>query len=87
MEGVETIRVEIDGAIGHLTLARPEKLNPLSARCLDELARAASWFDERPEVRSVIVRGASLGSGIASTRRFRSSSGTKARIALVEAEA
>ncbi len=57
MEGVETIRVEVDGAIGHLTLARPEKLNPLSAQCLDELARAARWFDERPEIRSVIVRG------------------------------
>ncbi|MEM8903245.1 MAG: enoyl-CoA hydratase/isomerase family protein [Actinomycetota bacterium] len=57
MEGVETIRVEVDGPIGHLTLARPDKLNPLSAQCLDELARAAGWFDDRPEVRAVIVRG------------------------------
>ena len=57
MQGVETIRVEVDGPIGHLTLARPEKLNPLSGQCLDELIRAARWFDDRPEIRSVIVRG------------------------------
>jgi enoyl-CoA hydratase/carnithine racemase len=44
--------------VGRLTLDRPEKLNPLSTRCLDELADAAAWFDARPEIRAVIVTGA-----------------------------
>jgi enoyl-CoA hydratase/carnithine racemase len=54
----ETLRVESAGAIGHLTLDRPEKLNPLSTKTLTELAAAARWFDERAEVKVVVVRGA-----------------------------
>lgn len=56
----ESIRVEIDsadGRIGRLTLARPDRLNAMGATMLQELARAARWFDERREVRTVIVRG------------------------------
>lgn len=53
-----TLTAEIDGRIGHLTLARPEKLNPLSVRCLDELRDAARWFDDHDDVRVVIVSGA-----------------------------
>jgi len=54
----ETLLVEADEAIGRLTLNRPEKLNPLSATTLAELARAARWFDEQPGVKVVIVAGA-----------------------------
>lgn len=54
----ETLTTTVDGRIGRLTLARPEKLNPLSTRCLDELAAAAAWFDDHTEVRVVIVTGA-----------------------------
>ena len=54
----ETLLAETEGAIGRLTLNRPEKLNPLSTKTLGELARAARWFDERPEVKVVIVSGA-----------------------------
>jgi enoyl-CoA hydratase/carnithine racemase len=54
----ETLRTEVDGAIGQLTLNRPEKLNPLSVAVLTELASAARWFDEQPGVKVVIVRGA-----------------------------
>ena len=53
-----TLITTIDGRVGHLTLDRPEKLNPLSTECLDELAAAAAWFDARPDVRVVIVSGA-----------------------------
>jgi enoyl-CoA hydratase/carnithine racemase len=53
-----TITVAVDGRVGRLTLNRPEKLNPLSTQCLDELAAAAAWFDGRPELRVVIVSGA-----------------------------
>lgn len=54
----ETLRAEIDGNLGRLTLDRPEKLNPLSTQTLTELAAAARWFDERPEAKVVIVSGA-----------------------------
>ncbi|MCC6847346.1 MAG: enoyl-CoA hydratase/isomerase family protein [Deltaproteobacteria bacterium] len=56
----ESLRVEIDAAdarLGRLTLARPERLNAMGATMLQELARAARWFDEQREVRVVVVRG------------------------------
>jgi len=54
----ETLTVAAVDRVGRLTLNRPEKLNPLSTGCLDELAEAASWFDARPDVRVVVVSGA-----------------------------
>ena len=53
----ETLIVEMDGPIGTLALNRPDKLNALSPAVLRELAAAARWFDEQPDVRVVIVRG------------------------------
>lgn len=53
-----TISVTAEGRIGHLTLNRPEKLNPLSWQCLHEIAESARWFDSQPEVSVVVVRGA-----------------------------
>ena len=52
-----TLDVSADGAIGRLWLNRPDKLNPLSSETLQELGRAAAWFNEQPEVRAVIVGG------------------------------
>lgn len=66
----ETLLTDVDGAVGRLTLNRPEKRNPLSTQTLTELARAARWFDDRPEVKVVIVSGAgrafSAGADLAS---------------------
>jgi len=53
----ETLRVHADGEVGALVLARPERLNALSARVMREVAAAARWFDEQPGVRVVVVRG------------------------------
>ena len=53
----ETLTVEAKGALGRLTLARPERLNAIGPTALQELAEAARWFDARPEVRVVIVSG------------------------------
>lgn len=53
----ETLKVTVDGELGRLTLARPERLNALGATMLCELAKAARYFDERPDVRVVIVSG------------------------------
>ena len=41
----ETIKVDVDGAVGRLTLNRPERLNAIGATMLRELAEAARWFD------------------------------------------
>jgi enoyl-CoA hydratase/carnithine racemase len=66
----ETVRAEIDGNLGRLTLDRPKQLNPLSTTTLIELAAAARWFDEQPDVKVVIVGGAgrafSAGADLAS---------------------
>ncbi|MCL4685775.1 enoyl-CoA hydratase/isomerase family protein [Myxococcota bacterium] len=66
----ETLLTDVDGAVGRLTLNRPEKRNPLSTQTLTELAQAARWFDDRPEVKVVIVSGAgrafSAGADLAS---------------------
>jgi enoyl-CoA hydratase/carnithine racemase len=53
----ETLEVNAQGPIGTLWLNRPERLNALSTTALNELALAARWFDERPEVRVVILGG------------------------------
>ncbi len=54
----ETITAEFEGTIGHLTLNRPSKLNPLSTQTLMEIAAAARWFDEQRGLKVVIVSGA-----------------------------
>ena len=55
--GFETIEVAVDGATGSLWLARPDKLNPLSTQTLRELADAARWFDQHPDLKVVTVGG------------------------------
>jgi enoyl-CoA hydratase/carnithine racemase len=53
----DTIQVGVDGAVGRLTLDRPEKLNPLSSHTLDEIEGAARWFDRHDELKVVVVSG------------------------------
>jgi len=53
----EVVRREVDGAIGRLTLARPDKLNALSRAVLEGLAEAARWFDQQDAVKVVVVSG------------------------------
>ena len=55
---LETLEVQVDGSLGRLTLNRPQKLNPLGATTLRELAAAARWFDSQEPVKVVVVRGA-----------------------------
>jgi enoyl-CoA hydratase/carnithine racemase len=66
----ETLSVEHDGAMGRLTLNRPEKLNPLGLQTLREIIAAAHWFDTRRDLKVVVVRGAgrsfSAGADLAS---------------------
>ncbi len=53
----ETLRVEVDGGVGFITLCRPEKLNPLGRLTLRELVSAASLLDAQRAVTVVVVRG------------------------------
>jgi enoyl-CoA hydratase/carnithine racemase len=52
-----TIEVDSEGMVGHITLNRPDKLNPLSTTTLLELVGAAAHFDAQPEVTAVVVGG------------------------------
>ncbi len=52
----ETLRVEVDGRIGRLTLDQPAKLNPLGSNTLAEIAAAAAWFDTT-DASIVVVTG------------------------------
>lgn len=51
------IEVGSVGPRGHITLNRPDKLNPLSTETLRALVDAAHWLDEQPEVKVVVVSG------------------------------
>ena len=57
MAQFQTLEVSVDGSLGRLQMARPERLNALSRQTLQELASAARWFDEQREVKVVIVSG------------------------------
>lgn len=50
------IRVDVDGAIGRITLARPEKKNALDRATADELAEALFALSEAP-VRVIALEG------------------------------
>jgi enoyl-CoA hydratase/carnithine racemase len=58
MTSFETLRIEVEGELGFLTLNRPDRLNAMNGTMLSELADAAHWFDRHLDVRVVIVRGA-----------------------------
>src|SRR5688500_908491 len=53
----ETIRVEVDGPIAVLTLARPDRLNAYTTRMGVELFSAMHALDMDDAVRAIIVTG------------------------------
>ena len=54
----QTIKAEVEGPLGRLTLNRPDRLNAIGATMLQELAEAAHWFDTHRDLRVVIMSGA-----------------------------
>jgi enoyl-CoA hydratase len=58
MSADRTVSVEVDGAIGLVTLRREKALNALSASVLDELVDAAGELEREPALRAVILTGA-----------------------------
>jgi enoyl-CoA hydratase/carnithine racemase len=57
---LQTLRIEIDGEIGTLTLDRPEAFNAMSPEMIGELAVAFAWLADRAPIRGLIVTGAGV---------------------------
>ncbi len=55
---MQTIVVERTGAVATVTLNRPEVLNALNGRMLEELAQAFAQLAGEPDLRAVILTGA-----------------------------
>ena len=54
---LKTLRLEIDGEIGTLTLDRPKVLNAMSPELIAELMTIAPWLADRAPLRALIVTG------------------------------
>ncbi len=55
---LSTIRIEIDGEIGTLTLDRPDAFNAMSPEMIGELPVAFGWLADRAPLRALIITGA-----------------------------
>jgi 2-(1,2-epoxy-1,2-dihydrophenyl)acetyl-CoA isomerase len=55
---LETLRIDVEGDIGTLTLNRPKVLNAMSPELIGELVTAAAWLADRAPLRGLIVTGA-----------------------------
>jgi enoyl-CoA hydratase/carnithine racemase len=58
---LETLRIDVDGEIGSLTLNRPDSLNAMSPELIGELTVAAAWLADSAPLRALIVTGAGRG--------------------------
>ena len=54
---LNTLRIEIDGEIGTLTLDRPDAFNAMSPEMIGELTVAFAWFADQAPLRALIVTG------------------------------
>ncbi|MGI9436695.1 MAG: enoyl-CoA hydratase/isomerase family protein [Geminicoccaceae bacterium] len=54
----ETITLEIDGHVAVLTLSRPERLNAMNARMLDEMMAACDRVEADDTIRALVLTGA-----------------------------
>jgi 2-(1,2-epoxy-1,2-dihydrophenyl)acetyl-CoA isomerase len=55
---LNTIRIEVDGEIGTLTLDRPDSFNAMSPELIGEMTVAFAWLADRAPLRGLIVTGA-----------------------------
>ncbi len=55
---LKTLRMDVDGEIGTLTLDRPDALNAMSQEMIFELTVAAAWLADQASLRGLIVTGA-----------------------------
>jgi 2-(1,2-epoxy-1,2-dihydrophenyl)acetyl-CoA isomerase len=55
---LKTLRIEVDGEIGTLTLDRPDALNAMSPEMIGELVVAAGWFADQAPLGALVITGA-----------------------------
>jgi 2-(1,2-epoxy-1,2-dihydrophenyl)acetyl-CoA isomerase len=55
---LNTLKIEIDGEIGTLTLERPDAFNAMSPEMIGELGVAFAWLADRAPLRALILTGA-----------------------------
>jgi enoyl-CoA hydratase/carnithine racemase len=55
---LKTLRIEIEGEIGTLTLDRPDAFNAMSPEMIGELTVAFSWLADRAPLRALVITGA-----------------------------
>ncbi len=55
---LSTLRIEVDGEIGTLTLDRPESFNAMSPEMILDLGTAFAWLADQAPLRGLIVTGA-----------------------------
>ncbi len=61
MNNYETIRVERNGAVAHLQLNRPERINALGKAMLSEIQHAMDALEADGEIRAIVLSGAGRG--------------------------
>jgi enoyl-CoA hydratase/carnithine racemase len=54
---LSTLRIEVDGEIGTLTLDRPETFNAMSPEMILDLGTAFAWLADQAPLRALIVTG------------------------------
>lgn len=55
---LNTIRIEVDGEIGTLTLDRPDAFNAMSPELIGEMTVAFAWLADRAPLRALVITGA-----------------------------
>jgi enoyl-CoA hydratase/carnithine racemase len=55
---LNTIRIDVDGEIGTLTLDRPDAFNAMSPEMIGEMTVAFGWLADRAPLRALIITGA-----------------------------
>ncbi len=55
---LSTLRIDIDGEVGTLTLDRPDAFNAMSPEMIGELGTAFAWLADQAPLRALIVTGA-----------------------------
>jgi enoyl-CoA hydratase/carnithine racemase len=54
---LKTMRFEVEGSVGTLTLNRPDAMNAMDPEMISELALIAPWLADRAPIRALIVTG------------------------------
>jgi enoyl-CoA hydratase/carnithine racemase len=55
---LNTLRIEVEGQIGTLTLDRPDSLNAMNPELIGELPLAFSWLADSASLRALVITGA-----------------------------